>query len=454
MDSGYPPGSQPSTRRYTPLVFNRSSGKPLSSEELAGEMETVLQKHVLNAWFPVCVDNEDGGFHQSFDRAWRRFDDAGRMLEFQARHTRSLAQLSETHASDGRWQEYALHGLRYLREVMWDRERGGWYWLVSPNGEPRAGGSKHAHSGAYAVQAAVVTYRATGDPGALELAEEGLDWFNRRARDREHGGFFSWLTRDGAVIRKPSDVPEGAEPEEPLGHDIGLKDVNVLGDWFETLLDFLAVIPGSALARELLDEFARIYMRRATTAAGEVHYGFHDDWTPQPGMEWYGYGFQATERFRTGARVLPDYPDMEARARQLMLHTLRRSRSKAGGFRYAGNSGLPDHLEGHATVVPARLWWVQFEGMRILALYAADEAGDGPYHRALRKQWRFIQENLLDERFGGTYFRPPSDWKPWTRSWLPRQSWAFRKGGPWKDCSHETDCLLMSIAALRGAGTS
>ncbi len=48
---------------------------------------------------------------ESFDRAWRRFDDAGRMLEFQARHTRSLAQLSESHASDGRWQEYALHGL-------------------------------------------------------------------------------------------------------------------------------------------------------------------------------------------------------------------------------------------------------------------------------------------------------------------------------------------------------
>ena len=77
MDSGYPPGSQTSTRAYTPLVFNRSSSKPLSSEELAGEMETVLQKHVLDAWFPVCVDNEDGGFLQSFDRAWRRFDDAG-----------------------------------------------------------------------------------------------------------------------------------------------------------------------------------------------------------------------------------------------------------------------------------------------------------------------------------------------------------------------------------------
>lgn len=422
-----------------------------TDETLASEMEAVLQKHVLDAWFPVCIDSEAGGFHQSFDRQWRRYSDGGRMLEFQARHTRSLAQLSEAYPDDGRWREHALHGFRYLRDAMWDSEHGGWYWRVGTDGTARDGGTKHAHSGAYAVQAAIVLYRATGEPDALELAQRGLEWFDRYARDREYGGFHGWLTREGSVIRSVADLPPDAGPEEPLGHDIGLKDVNVLGDWFETLLDFRAV-SDTPLARELLDEIAQIYMRKATTAAGEVHYGFHDDWTPQPGMEWYGYGFQATERFRVGARVLPRYPDMEARARQLMLHTLRRSRSDAGGFRYAGLSGLPETLEGQPTTISARIWWVQFEGMRILALYAADEGEDGPYHRALRRQWAFIKRNLIDERFGGTYFRPRSDWRPWTRSWLPRQSWAFRKGGPWKDCSHETDCLLMSIAALRRTG--
>lgn len=373
------------------------------------------------------------------------------MLEFQARQTRSLAQLSEVYADDGRWHEYAMHGFRYLRDTMWDREHGGWHWLVAPAGEPRAGGTKHAHSGAYAVQAAVVVHRATGDPSARELAEEGLAWFDRHARDREHGGFHGWLTREGTVIRTASDLPAGAGPEEPLGHDIGLKDVNVLGDWFETMLDYLAALPGSTLAKALLDELAAIYMRHATTAAGEVHYGFHDDWTPQPGMEWYGYGFQATERFLAGATVLTEHPDMEARARAVMIHTVRLSQSPHGGFRYAGNAGRPARLEGHSTGVPARLWWVQFEGLRILALYAAAEGEDGAYHRALRKQWMFIKRHLLDEQFGGAYFQPRSDWKPWARSWLPGQSWAFRKGNPWKDCSHETDCLLMSIAALGGS---
>lgn len=442
----------PRIAAYTPAVLKRlrSTSNPAGSDALlAQEMEDVLNRHVLDAWFPVCIDTENGGFHQSFDRSWRRLPDSGRMLEFQARHTRSLAQLSEAFPAEGKWREFALHGFRYLRDVMWDADHGGWYWLVGPGGEPREAATKHAHSGAYAVQAAVVVYRATGDKSALELAEQGLHWFDRHARDRKNGGFFSWLTREGGVIRSADDLPVSVGPEEPLGHDIGLKDVNVLGDWFETLLDFVAVSP-SGLARELLEEMAAIYLEHATTEAGEVHYGFHDDWTPQPGMEWYGYGFQATERFRVAASVLPQFPELLPRARKLMLHTVRRSRSNDGGFRYAGLSGLPDRLEGHPTFIPARVWWVQFEGMRILALYASEEGPDGPYHRALRRQWTFIKRNLIDERFHGTYFRPRSDWKPWTRSWLPRQDWAFRKGNPWKDCSHETDCLLMTIAALRG----
>lgn len=120
-------------------MFKRETGRaPLSDDALAAEMEAVLRKHVLDVWFPACIDDEQGGFHQSFDRQWRRFGDDGRMLEFQARQTRSLAQLAEAYPGEPRWREYALHGLRYLRDIMWDGEHGGWYWRVGADGAARA----------------------------------------------------------------------------------------------------------------------------------------------------------------------------------------------------------------------------------------------------------------------------------------------------------------------------
>ena len=415
-------------------------------------MEAVLRRHVMDAWFPRCVDEELGGFHSTFDYRWRRTGTSDRMLEFQARQARVAAKLALAYPAEGRWQEYALHGLRFLRERMWDQQHGGWYWMVAGDGRPLAGATKHAHSGAYAVQTAALVYQATGERWAMEHAEDGLAWFDRYAHDGAHGGFHSWLTRQGEVIRKRGEIPAGMPQEDPLGHDVGLKDVNVHGDWFEALLDFTAN-SDSARARELLVEAGRIYLERAVTRAGEVHYAFHDDWTPQPGPEWYGYGFEATHRFLTGARVLPELPEMEERAETVLRHTLRIARRRDGGFHSSGPAGLPHSVEGEDVRANARLWWVQLEGLRGLSLYAVREAEPGIYWRMLRAYWKFFVANFVDDRHGGIFSRHRDDWRPWVRTWMPRQGWAFQKGRDWKDASHETGALLASIAALRGTDT-
>jgi mannose/cellobiose epimerase-like protein (N-acyl-D-glucosamine 2-epimerase family) len=332
---------------------------------------------------------------------------------------------------------------------MWDREFGGWYWQTAPDGSPLGGSTKHSHSGAYAVQAAALTFQATGEKAALDHAEEGLAWFDRHALDAEFGGFHGWLTRDGSLIRTATDIPAGAKREEPLGHDLGLKDVNVHGDWFEALLDLVAN-EGSRRAHELLEESADIYLNRAITPAGEVHYAFHPNWMPQPGPEWYGYGFEAVHRFLMAAAMLPQFPDFSDRARKVMVHTISAARRREGGFAYAGPAGAPAQLEGSPLRVPARVWWVQFEGLRALALYAAKEEAPGPFTRGLQAHWAFLKRTLLGEKFGGIYTRPEADFRPWIRSWIPRNEWAFRKGDNWKDASHETGCLLEGIAALEG----
>ena len=224
-------------------------------ERIAAEMEGALRRHVMDAWFPRCLAAQRGGYLCNFDRKWRPGSHQPILLEFQARQTRTAARLALACPQDGGWAEYALHGFRFLRDVMWDAELGGWYWRMDSANQPGAGATKHAHSGAYATQACALVYQATGESAALELAQEAFAWYDRYAHHPQSPGYDGWLRRDGRVIRSIEDVPAGTpSAEDPLGHGIGLKDVNTNGDWFEALSDFWLAAPSRKL-EERLREF-------------------------------------------------------------------------------------------------------------------------------------------------------------------------------------------------------
>jgi hypothetical protein len=41
-------------------------------EDIAAEMLGALRRHVMEAWFPRCLDRDAGGFFCDFDRRWKR----------------------------------------------------------------------------------------------------------------------------------------------------------------------------------------------------------------------------------------------------------------------------------------------------------------------------------------------------------------------------------------------
>ena len=53
----------------------------------------VLAKHVVEPWFPRCIDFDNGGFLCNFDRRWRDTGTDEKLLEFQARQTTTAAEL-------------------------------------------------------------------------------------------------------------------------------------------------------------------------------------------------------------------------------------------------------------------------------------------------------------------------------------------------------------------------
>jgi cellobiose epimerase len=412
---------------------------------LADDVEAALRRHVLSTWFPRSVDRERGGFLQRFDRRWRPTPNGDWMLEFQARQTRSAARLAIAFPSDPTFAEAAIHGVRHLREVMWDRDHGGWYWLVGASRAPLADGLKHAHATSYALGAAALAYRATGDAGARELADEAFAWFDERGHDAEHGGYHGWLTRDGHPVLSAADVPAGRL--DPLEHAPGLKDINVHGDWLEALGEYVEA-SGHTIAAERSAELAALFISKISNAAGEMHYAFHRDWSPQPGLERYGYIFSTATRLS----AMPTLHGAMERARALLDHALASAASPRGGYIFAGAAGPPYAAHGESMRIRARAWWVQLEALRALTVFAC--AGEATqFEEPLQRQWAFIRREHLDEAWGGVYERAVGDLairhRPLSRyrnaGWL-RKAWA------WKDASHETDTFLAVIRALRGTG--
>jgi cellobiose epimerase len=403
---------------------------------VADRLERDLQRHVIEPWFPRTIDTERGGFRTDFDRHWRPMGPDDRMLEYQARNTRSVARLGQAYVDQEQWVDYARHGVRYIEDVMHDRAYGGWYWLVNRDGEPLAGGSKHAHSTAYIIGAFVEAYVLTRDEGALELAVAAFDWLDATLHDDEHGGFHGWVTRDGELILRPEQAAILGREADPLGHEIGLKDLNVHSDLLESLRLLYSERPTEILGARIRELYG-IVEHNFMAPDGHMRYLVRPDLTPVAGPEHPGYAFQCAFR-------MPLIAPFVGQSQEAALELARRmvDASLASG-REGRKPGLLEKLAPPSQRV--RAWWVQTEAIEALLLLELNGTTRS-YRADVDELLHLVQTELLDERHGGWYQIPRSDWSLAERARVRRLPKAHR----WKDVSHETDMSVSTIRMLRG----
>lgn len=360
------------------------------------------------------------------------------MLEFQARQTRTAARLGLAFPSESRWKETALHGLTYLRDVMRDQRDGGWFWLVDRNGRPLHSGTKHAHSTAYLVGAAAQTYMLTGAPDALQMATDAFAWLDDAARDKQRGGYFGWVTRDGQPILSIESQPALVGLREPLGTPIGLKDANVHSDLLQSFSELFDVWPDPAVGQRLAEVY-RLITERFATGSGAMHFLLDPELSPVPAPIHYGYPLQSGARLRAAAQVIgADVNHATAMALRMLDYTLDHGwRDPEGGFMETDRAAR-------------RAWWVQAEGVKLLSFAVVATTNDSYYADRLTAMLAFIDRWLIDHEFGGWYPMPPQDRR--RRARLLRTG--LHKGDEWKDAAHEVDMYVYAIRLLRGLGSN
>lgn len=403
----------------------------------------ILREHVLDTWFPRCIDTTYGGFLSSFDAHWTDTGTTEKLLEFQARQTLAAAELSLAYPDNDALREATRTGFAFLAGAMWDAENGGWYWLVDRQGSPLRAEVKHLHGVAYAIEACFAVHDATGDPRALELARTGFDWMDKCAHDDRHGGYFELLHRDGRPVLDGSEVSMNLDH---IGTPLGLKDMNVHSDLIETLTYAAARTDAPAIGSRL-NELLDITLTRFASPSRPPFFFFQPDWQPAGTLVRPPTAAQTASRLVEAQTVATGIAGLQDAAVRLTSSAAQQGwNDKLQAFIFERFSDRPVSRRQSVNVQ----WWAQVEILKALE-YCLDlnpefEVG----RRFTAPLLRTLERDYLDTRFGG-FFQYSRRRLSLLDRLVPTRTrrTVTDKASIWKDASHEARAMLKLMRPRR-----
>lgn len=410
--------------------------------------ESILRQQVIEMWFPRCFDEKYGGFLCDFDREWNACGEQQKLLEFQSRQTWIAAELSLLAPENNNLKRAITQGFDFFKNVMWDRQIGGWFHLVDRAGNPLEAQTKHLHGMVYAINSCVAVYTTTQNQAAFDLACQTFNWLEDFAHDRQYGGYRSFFKADGTVI---SDVTENPlnYSLDTIGTPLGLKDTNCHSDLLESFTYLYRVWPDPTV-KERLDEIVDILSQRILYSSGALAFLCEPDWKPIPHIMRFGHALQTASRLLDARDLLANSPKIIEVAKRLVDFCLTYAWDRElGGFFYASPGSLPMELEGYDLIVRRKAWWIQFEGLKALLSLSRVVENNATYWQYFKKQWEYIQQYLIDWEYGGVYVaaQEKSSNNERLENSLNTEN-IIRKGSIWKDASHEGMVLLYCLKTV------
>jgi mannobiose 2-epimerase len=417
---------------------------------LLQELEFAAKEQLIDQWYPLVLDNDDGGYYSEVTREFNLGEKHDKMIVTQARHIWTNAKAAGFYSEKQKYLDYAEHGFYFLRDKMWDYVNGGFYNLVTKEGEPvlRPGEEKTAYGNAFAIYALAEYYRASGNEEALELAKNTFYWLEAMAHDPIHQGYFNVLDVEGKPVERTAEWPSTS--------DVGYKDQNSSIHLLEAFTTLYEVWPDDLL-RERLEEMLLLIRDTITTQKGHLNLFFQPDWTPVSFKNRSREEIQKhyyLDHVSFGHDVETAYLMLEAshalgfkndsltlhKGKKMVDHSLKTGwDQKTGGF-YDGGYYFNGENE-ISTVNDRKNWWAQAEGLNTLLIMSeVFPEDDLNYRRYFEQQWDYIQTYIIDDEYGG--------WYEWGLDQDPGGKDDL-KGHIWKATYHDFRALKNVIKMLR-----
>jgi len=428
-----------------------------SKEALKETLGNLLNDGLLKKWYPLVLDHECGGYYTNVRFDWTLPPEQEKMIVSQARHVWATARAASFLPDEPAYRNYARHGFLFLRDVMWDRQFGGFYQVRS-----RAGGwsdfrgwrdEKRTYGNAFAVYALAALYGLTRDAEVLEFAKQAFCWIEDHAYDPRYRGYFQFLARDGKVFDRSGEYNCVASDN----NEVGFKDQNSSIHLLEAYTELYRVWKDPTL-REQLSSLLTLIRDTMVTERGYLQLFFYPDWTPvsfrdsDPDVREKNFGldhvsvghdYETAFLMLEASHVLGLENDTRtlAVARKMLDHALASGwDDELGGFYDAGY-----YFKGEdqcRIIHQTKNWWAQAEALNALLLFGRIFPGSN-YEEYFSREWEYVSRYLIDwER--GDWFEGGLDKEP------------HLKTGPkshiWK-CTYHTTRALTNCIAMLGGGT-
>jgi mannobiose 2-epimerase len=416
-------------------------------ETIAKEMEEVLTTGMMDLWYPRCVDNEFGGYLSGFDKEWNQKEQQPKFIVTQARHTWTSAQMVRMYPEKSLYREVSEHGYKFLRDVMWDQEYGGYYTLTDRKGNLLAMDdsetTKIAYGNAFAIYGLAAYFEISHDSSALELAIKSFHWLDKHSHDPEYGGYFQFLERDGTPI---IDGLNGIPP----------KDQNSSIHIIEGFTELYKIWKNEHL-KSRIEEMLVLIRDTITTEKGYMNLFFHRDWTPvilgdeiYPGIGnkhqfdyiSFGHDIETAYLLLEASEVIGIENDQTTLrvSKRMADHTLRTGWDPKTGATYEAGYYFEDQEE-MIILEEFTQWWAATESFHTMLIMSELYPNDPiDYYDHFTLTWDYCKIYLIDSENGGWY-RLGTNESP--------QSADGDKGGIWKGNYHNARSLMNCIKLLR-----
>jgi mannobiose 2-epimerase len=384
--------------------------KRQGSDSILAQMKIAAKNLLIDKSYPNNLDKEYGGYLSAFTYDFKPYGEQDKMIVTQARHIWSTSKAAQFY-SDTSYIGMARHGYYFLRDKMWDKEYGGFYNLVTRNGQPKST-MKEAYGNSFAIYGLAAYYAASGDTGALELAKKGFMWLEQHSHDPKYKGYFQHLERNGTPVVRPDSTPGTS--------DLGYKDQNSSIHLLESFTELYSVWK-DPLVKERLNEMLHLIRDTMIGNKGYLTLFFYPDWKPVSNRDSsrevilerrnvdhvsFGHDVETAFLMMEASEALGIEHDKKTWevGKQLVDHSLKTGwDNKLGGF-YDEGYYFKDSPGKMTIIRNTKNWWAQSEGLNTLLifseLYPKDKMN---YWDKFRKLWNYTNSYLIDHQYGDFY---------------------------------------------------
>lgn len=153
---------------------------------------------IIPYWTTYARDTIYGGFYTNIGVQWELGDDARKYPSMISRHIFSYA-VAYLLSGDEKYLDIARETKDFLIDHAWDKEYGGWFDLLDREGDPLEK-TKSLFIQAYAITGLTMYYIVTHDKKVLHYIEQSNFLLETKAWDNTKGGYFNRMTRDWKVL--------------------------------------------------------------------------------------------------------------------------------------------------------------------------------------------------------------------------------------------------------------